>query len=250
MSFGLDEMFSGALNWFGGEQQNRRAADAADQAQGFSASQFASRYQTTVNDMQAAGLNPMLAYSQGGGSPPSGVQANVPVNSGAAAVAGYQAQKLNAAQTDLVSAQAAKVRAETPYVGMLGDAEIGAKGASAAAANASVGQINANADKIRKELENMPSGQINGMSPSQWNTEILRRTADNLQAQAHAARERGDSEEVIRNQLRATIAKVGVDTALGRLDLKAAEDMGNIGREAGQLKPFIDLILSVLRSRR
>lgn len=66
----FESLVNAAAGWFGAEQQNRRAADAAEQAQGFSAAQFASRYQTTVKDMQAAGLNPMLAYSQGGGFSP------------------------------------------------------------------------------------------------------------------------------------------------------------------------------------
>ena len=56
---------------YGENQANKRAVDLANQANQFSAQQFATRYQTTVKDLEAAGLNPMLAYSQGGGSPPT-----------------------------------------------------------------------------------------------------------------------------------------------------------------------------------
>lgn len=50
-------------------------------------------YQRAVTDMQRAGLNPMLAYSQGGASTPSGAQMQVPQapNIAASAVAGSQA---------------------------------------------------------------------------------------------------------------------------------------------------------------
>jgi hypothetical protein len=41
-------------------------------AQAFSAQQYATRYQTTVKDLQAAGLNPMLAVSNGPGNAPTG----------------------------------------------------------------------------------------------------------------------------------------------------------------------------------
>ena len=66
---GLGDLVSGFL---GAQSAQRRQEDAQE----FSAQQFASRYQTTVADMKAAGLNPMLSYSQGGGTAPSGTSAS------------------------------------------------------------------------------------------------------------------------------------------------------------------------------
>jgi hypothetical protein len=59
------------INQSGVQSQNQAALANMNAANAFSAQQFATRYQTTVKDLEAAGLNPMLAYSQGGGSPPS-----------------------------------------------------------------------------------------------------------------------------------------------------------------------------------
>ena len=59
----------------GGILGNRAAASQASQARDFSAEQYATRYRTTMNDMRKAGLNPMLAYSQGVGTSPSGAMA-------------------------------------------------------------------------------------------------------------------------------------------------------------------------------
>jgi hypothetical protein len=62
---------SAGLNYAGTQDQISAAQQNQASANAFSANQFATRYQTTVKDLQAAGLNPMLAYSQGGGSPPT-----------------------------------------------------------------------------------------------------------------------------------------------------------------------------------
>ena len=67
----ISGLISGGMNYLGTSAQNQQSAANLATSNQFAADQFASRYQTTVKDLQAAGLNPMLAYSQGGGSPPS-----------------------------------------------------------------------------------------------------------------------------------------------------------------------------------
>ncbi len=92
----------------GGSKTNQTNIDLMNQQNAFSAEQFAKRYQTTVADLKAAGLNPMLAYGQGGGSPPSAVglpQQTNPYQRGA----DYAQKALGAANTamqnDLLNAQ-------------------------------------------------------------------------------------------------------------------------------------------------
>lgn len=73
-------------------------------------------YQRATMDMSAAGLNPMLAYQQGGAHSPGGQQAPVfnRGNSSAGAIqAAAQTENIRA-QIGLVNAQKAKVIAETP----------------------------------------------------------------------------------------------------------------------------------------
>lgn len=67
----VSSVVGGLGQLIGGQQANQKNWDIAQANNDWSAQQFATRYQTTVKDLQSAGLNPMLAYGQGGGSPPT-----------------------------------------------------------------------------------------------------------------------------------------------------------------------------------
>jgi hypothetical protein len=82
----FDGIVAAGIDFLSGERTNRQQAQQAQIAQGFSAAQSqaqmdfqermrASQYQTAVKDLGAAGLNPMLAYTQGGAGTPQGASA-------------------------------------------------------------------------------------------------------------------------------------------------------------------------------
>ena len=116
------------LGFLGGERANAANRDIAAAANAASAEQAAkqmdfqermrsTQYQTAVEDMKKSGLNPMLAYTQGGAGTPSGAMGQVSTakmgNSVGSALQGYQSLSMNNADIDLKKATTVGTTATT-----------------------------------------------------------------------------------------------------------------------------------------
>lgn len=137
----IGDIISAAASFIGGQQANQKSWDIAQSAQAASAEQAqrqmdfqermrSTQYQTAVEDMKKAGLNPMLAYQQGGAGTPAGAAGQgytAPVrNAIGEAVNAYQAAKQTEADTNLknvaainTNAQTAKIQAEVVQIGAM-----------------------------------------------------------------------------------------------------------------------------------
>lgn len=230
-------LLSGYLN-------NQAAASRQEDAQEFSAQQFASRYQTTVKDMQAAGLNPMLAYTQGGGTAPT---------SSAASSAGYGDLGQTVTQSKIASAQIANVEADTQnkktqtanieadtrlkiQQSLTSELQGMSFGASADQARAQINYLEHSARKIAEEIKNIPK-----------TGEQIDALVRNLGRQYELLTQQTSTEEQRTEQLKWMARKAMLEGDLVTLDVQAAKALDNIGRESAQLKPIVDMIRLLMR---
>lgn len=115
---GVATIGSALIGGHGQAQANAANAHQAQQNRDFQERMRATQYQTAVEDMRKAGLNPALAYQQGGAGNVSGATATAQntaagaADSAAAAINTFQQMRATAAQIDKTNAETAKVKAE------------------------------------------------------------------------------------------------------------------------------------------
>lgn len=248
--FGIDDAIIGSVgaNLVGSLIGRSGASSRQNDAQAFSAQQYATRYQTTVKDMQAAGLNPMLAYSQGAG--------NAPMSSAPGADSGPDlAGAINQARTS--SAQAGRTSAETNLINQ----QARKAGAEASVAEAyAMEQAKATLDETLGRIGMQPVQVAKLISETDKNVAELKNIpleGKRLERMAEMLYQQGNLyygqqlSEIQRTDMLKAQARLMLSQAnLLNLDAKAAEEFNNLGRNAGQLKPVFDIISAIIRGGR
>lgn len=112
---GLTTLASGILGYQGQKQTNTANAQQAQKQMDFQERMSNTSYQRAVEDMRKAGLNPALAYQQGGAATPSGAS-TVLGNPIAAGTNSAGAAATTFANVQATMAQAQRTQAETRQI--------------------------------------------------------------------------------------------------------------------------------------
>lgn len=205
-------LIGAGLSYLGGRERNAASAQAAQQQMAFQREMSDTSYQRQVADLKRAGINPMLVSKLGGASTPSGAMPTF-FNPYAEAASSFSA---------LQSSSAAKQQAETQ------------ENLSAS----QIKQVDAAADKIRAEIENIPT-----------EGERLKAMVGMLIEQAKLLEQQKYTSVAQAQMLTATMNKIILETDLVRGSVQAMKDLDNIGKNFEAAKPIVDVLKGILGRR-
>jgi len=233
---------SGVAGFLGQQETNAQNRQLAAENTAFQERMSNTAYQRQVKDLEASGLNPMLAYVKGGGaSTPSGTVAQMssPVSAGISSAE-------SSARSSLTTKQVPKVEAETSNIGAdtinkraqryLIEAQTGLAGVTSDEKRSHISLMENQSAKIVSEIKNIP---LEG--------DRLIALAKQLRTATELTGFQIGTEEQRAKQMSWMAVKTMLEGDLLSLDKAAILKAENFGKEFGQYKGIIDALISTFR---
>lgn len=231
----IASLASGVAGFLGQQDTNAANRELASENTAFQERMSNTAYQRQVKDLEAAGLNPMLAYIKGGGaSTPSGTV--LPMQN---AISAGTSSAESAARSSKVGYEVSNIESQSMLnraKSFLTQSQEALNFASADAKRTQIGLMDNQVEKIKAEIKNIPAEGDRLIAAAKQLTEASKLSQFQQGTEVQRA-----------NQMKWMAVKTMIESDLLSLEKDAILKAENFGKEFGQYKPMIDSLVQFFR---